>query len=216
MSDFVTGAIIGSLSAIIGSVIGAFLTYKSTKIQIQSRALEQRQQIEHTEKEARRNRLIDARKEYLTGLSKGVTVWIAELGNFLDQISSIGYFLENVKQHPFLYTDVNTMKNEFREELEKIIKRLEKFRAGLEMIRGQLSDTKLIQLIDDALMTETKIKFRQSPILNQILRSWVSESNDDEIKAALSQSSIMSTELRIKIEKINKRIEELLIGDDTL
>lgn len=103
VSDILLGAVISGLSLFIGSAIGAFISYKTTKAQIETRLVELQQELGHREREARRGRLIEARKNYLVPLRETVSKWAVELTRMIDQVDSVGRLLKMHEQYAFLH-----------------------------------------------------------------------------------------------------------------
>ena len=73
MSDILLGALIGVGAAVLGSIITGIISYKNSKLQISARHDELNQQLGYQEREARLDRLIEARKVLLPRLRNTIS-----------------------------------------------------------------------------------------------------------------------------------------------
>ncbi len=88
-------------------------------------------------------------------------------------------------------------------------------KEGLEVLRGQVSDTKLNDAIDNVLFQELDISVSNWPILCSTWDEWESGKKDvNSMSSALEQIRDTSVELRWHLQLVNKRIEELLSGEE--
>ena len=212
MSDLLLGAIIGAGRALIGSIIGAMISYRTNKAQINARTIEQQQLLKHQELEARRSRLIETRKSYLIPLRETASKWVVELTRMIDQTDSLGKALKMHEQYPFLYPKPESSQKQAIEEIEARMKAL---KEELEVLRGQVSDTKLNDAVDNVLFRELDVSVSSWPILHSTWDEWKSGKKDvNSVDGALDEIRTTSVELRDHLQLVNKRVEELLSGNE--
>lgn len=86
----------------------------------------------------------------------------------------------------------------------------------LETLRGQASDAKLIALIDTVLFKETTVSIDSWPIVHSAFDRWLTDKEKDikSLDDALDNIRNASIELRENLQGVNRRIEELLAGDE--
>lgn len=212
MSDFLLGAIISGVSILLGSAIGSYISYKTAKNQSETRLAELQQQLEHQKTEARRNRLVETRKNYLNPLRETVGKWVTELTRLIDQVDSLGRALKRSEEYPFLHPKPDDSQKKIIDETGA---RMNTLKKELEDLRGQVSDNKLGETIDNVLFKELEVSIDSWPILHSAWDKWAIEKKDVQaIDNALNAISTTSAELRDYLQKVNKRIEELLVGEE--
>lgn len=212
MSDVLLGAIISGISLLLGYAIGAYISYKTAKNQSETRLAELQQQLEHQKTEARRNRLVEIRKNYLIPLIETVSKWVTELTRLTEQVDSLGRALKSSEEQPFLHPKPDDSQKQI---IDKTKARMNTLKEELEVLRGQVSDNKLGEAIDDVLFKELDVSIDSWPILHYNWEKWMIEKKDIQaIDNALNAISTTSVELRGYLQKVNKRIEELLVGEE--
>lgn len=225
MPDIICVAIISIVGTLIAAGIGAFISgysaYRNTKSQINARSAELKEQLEHQHREERRKWLVETRKEYLVPLRKTVGEWAADLTQLIDQIERLGMIRRRSKEYPF--TRISEQEREsIKQTLESLqarMKTLEGSKGKLEALRGQVNDEELNVDIDWILLEELEISNISFPILHFETQSWLRNPKEDIIKSlddALQKIKTASADLRTKLQKVNRRIEELLVGDETI
>jgi len=211
VSDILLGAIISGLSLLFGYAIASYISYKTAKAQRETRLKELQQQLEHQKTEARRGRLVETRKTYLLPLRETVSKWVTELTRMIDQVDSLGRALRRTQEYPSSYLTDNSQK----QVIDKIKDRMNTLKEDLEVLRGQVSDNKLSDAIDEVLFKELDVSIDSSPILDSTWYGWRSGKKDVKVvDDALNAIRIISVELRDHLQEVNKRIEELLIGEE--
>jgi len=189
MSDIVVGAAIG----IVGVIIGGILTSINNWIQ-----------VKHQEKEARKERRVRAREGYLIPLRQALSKYMS--------ISVKGITAYAVLK------EMQEKGVEPKEQNKSFETMMDSLEAGsgvmseIETLSGQTSDTILRKMILD-------IK-NQQPEVESIVRyhsQWLANIKDidpNRWNTLLQQyNSIVSSQLN-RLVPINKRIEELLCGEE--
>jgi hypothetical protein len=220
MSDVIVVAILGITGTVIGTAVGAivtgYLSYRNTKLQITARSTELKEQLQHQQREARRNLLSEDRKQYLVPLRETTSKWAAELTRLIDQTDSIGRDMKMSEQWPNIYKRSSI---DLRiKALEETEDRMKDSKQKLEDLCGQVYDEKLSLCIDEVLFKEGEVHHNSFPILHREIHYWRVNPKEGILKSldvALQKNRKASLELREELQKVNKRIEELLIGDET-
>lgn len=191
MSDIVLGALIGIGATALGSIIIGILNYKNTKAQLR-----------HQEREAQRNRLIAARKDTLVPLRNKISEWVACSSRQAAMIVRLDKAIKN--------------KDSVERQLEMTeyyasSKRMELISLELDIARGQISDNKLDNLIDNVREKQLEIDTARMPLLIFFNNPEAADANT--IESAMSKDESLLKELRNQLFQVNKRIEELLRGE---
>ena len=212
MSDIFWSAVIGVAGALMGSVITGFISYKLSKTQLEARNNEIQLQIKSAESLERRKRLSESRNAHLNSLRGSIGDLVADVVRLNDELQTIGHHLLNKKKYPFISIDKKTDTT----ELKNLEAKIDEKRKALELQVGYISDEKLSLAIDELLFKASDISFYGSPIFMHELRRWGNKERDDskDIEEGINKISGASYDLRGFMQKANKRIEELLIGDE--
>jgi len=220
MSDIILVAILGIVGTVVGTAVGAivtgYLSYHNTRLQITARSAELKEQLQHQQREARRSLRAEDRKRYLVPLRETTSKWAAELTRMIDQTSSIGRAIKFSKEYPFLHKK-DPIEPQMQ-TLEAIQGRMKDSKEILEHLHGQVYDEELSLRIDEVLSKELEVRNNSFPILHHELQMWLANPKKGIIKSlddALQKNRKASLELRKELQEINKRIEELLLGDET-
>jgi hypothetical protein len=222
MSDVMLIAILGIIGTLLGAVAGAaitgYISYRNTKLQITARSAELKEQLEHHQREARRSLRAEDRKRYLVPLRETATKWVVELTRMIEQTDSIGRTIKRPKLYPFMGSGKKESVEPQKQTLEVIQRRMEASKKKLEDLLGQVNDEELILSIDEVLLKESDVRHNSFPILNYQIGMWLGTPKEDiaeSLNNALRENRKASIELRRQLQKVNKRIEELLLGDET-
>lgn len=203
MSDITLTAIISVSGALLASIITAVLTYFITKRQVKSRNEEHYRQLDHERLERRRDRLSLAREDYLKSLRKTLNEYMLYYGAVSARITEFVQLKERGENIGGRWGEFDTLANKTKELTE-----------NLTVLRGQLSDTKLYDMV---------IEFEESvhAISQQMAlytRKLVNGKNTDVdiLEEVFKESNKIRETLHRRTIPINKRIEELLIGDEAV
>jgi len=192
VSDIVQGALIGIGGAIVGAIITAAIAYINTKSQINLRIYE-----------LRTDSLIKAREKVLIPLREAMTQSL-ELANkaLIMMIRMDGAYKR--KEDP----------KEIREEIqrwEEASRKSSEASAKFEILRNQVSDAQLYQMIEDVKNEEEE----QNPkIIEAVMRVQDTKNlNMETLRATLKDLAEARRRIFDKLLPVNKRIEELLSGE---
>jgi hypothetical protein len=191
MHEIVQGALIGISGTIVGAIIAAIIAYINTKSQLDLRIYE-----------LRTDRLIKAREKVLIPLREVINQSLA---------------FSN-KQTTLMVQMGEANKKEDKTELGKAIERWEEaasksdeVRLNLEVLIGQLSDSKLMQLIEEVkAVQETE---NQKVIEVTALAHRPENMNIETLKRLNRELRKIHNNTLSKLLPLNKRIEELLSGE---
>jgi hypothetical protein len=203
VSDIVLGALIGIGGAVVGSIITGYFSYKNTRLQVNTRREELNQQLSHQEREARLHRLIDARKDYLLSLRKTLGEWMECSNKAVAMLVRVGEAHKEKANSLELQQESKTF--------EAVSNQSAELTSQLEILRGQVSDSNLDNLIEAAKKAQYDAGLEMMPLV----RFFNNPQNADtsSIEAALEKYQSIIQGLRNHLLRINKRIEELLSGD---
>lgn len=192
MSDIVQGALIGIGSVIVGAIITAVIAYINTKSQVNLRIFE-----------LRTDRLIKAREKVLIPLREAMAQSLE---------------LANKALIMMIRMDGAHKRGEGPKEIMEEIKRWEEASnkseeasAKFEILRSQVNDARLYQMIEEVKNVEEK----ESPkIIEAVARAQAPQNWNVEAMTAINRE-IKEARKRIfdKLLVANKRIEELLSGE---
>ena len=203
MHDIVLGAILGISGAAIGSGITAFFSYKATKLQIGANRVDLRLQLENQAREARLARLVEVRKVYLLPLSKVISNWVES---------------DIQETNMIVRREESKRKQEFDPEnsalqLKKAMDKSQDYTSQLTCLRGQISDKILDDLIETVLKVTREVNTARMPIL-RLLNNAEGVDTNTLVEASKEEWSLVGN-LRHQLLQVNKRIEELLSGDES-
>jgi len=203
MSDIVLGAILGIACAAIGSGITALFSYKSAKLQIDANYTSLQLQLEGQAKEARQARLIETRKVYLLPLSQTISNWVE---------SSIQETNMTVRR------EESKRKDEFDPEnsalaLKEAMDKSQNWTSQVTLLRGRISDKTLDKLIENVVTVTNEVNTTRMPIL-RLLNNAEGIDTDTLIKASEEERGLVGL-LHDHLIQVNRRIEELLNGDES-
>ena len=191
MSDIFWVGLIAALSGLLGAAISGIVTFRATKRQTDAQLENTKNQIAHQAGEARRDRMIEARKGHLLSLRESMSLLFG--AHSTSSSLRIGLQLGMPQNDPEGQLNMAT---DF--ERQRQIIRSETIKIGT--IRPQISDPALISIVDE-LTHEIGAIVMQDTALGEPLTTTVDRF------AGLEG-------LRAKLPAFNKRIEELLAGDD--
>ena len=191
MSEIVQGALIGIAGAIVGATITAIIAYINTKSQLNLRIYE-----------LKTDRLIKARERVLIPLREAINMSLELSNNYLILMVQMG----------------EANKKEDKTHLGEAIKRWEEAsskskeaKSSLEILIGQLSDSRLLQMIEEvkAAQEEEEAKVIEVTVLAHRPESW----NIETMMRLNEEFGKIHRRTLNKLLPVNKRIEELLSGE---
>lgn len=205
MSDAILVALVAiiaaAMSGLLGAAISALVTYKITNRQVQARHDELLQQLQHDREEARRGRLIEARKTYLLPLRTEVSNVYGACMAFMSSTFSIGILKDSG-----LPTDVK----QFMEQVDAAKDTFTRFPQVINPLMGQIADPILRELISPytirlgGLATQTTLLYRTLERFGP---------KADGIEKLMNDIGESVNTLYPETLAVNKRIEDLLSGD---
>lgn len=203
MLDIVLGAILGIAGAAVGSGITAFFSYKSTKLQVGANYTNLQLQLEGQAKEARQARLIEARKVYLLPLSQAISNWAESA---IQESNMIVRREESKRKDEF---DPENSALELKEAMDKS----QNCTSQVTLLRGRVSDKTLDKLIENVVTVTNEVNIARMPIL-RLLNNAEGIDTGTLIKASEEERRLVGL-LHDHLLQVNKRIEELLSGDES-
>lgn len=203
MLDIVLGAILGIAGAAVGSGITAFFSYKSTKLQVGANYTNLQLQLEGQAKEARQARLIEARKVYLLPLSQAISNWAESA---IQESNMIVRREESKRKDEF---DPENSALELKEAMDKS----QNCTSQVTLLRGRVSDKTLDKLIENVVTVTNEVTIARMPIL-RLLNNAEGIDTGTLIKASEEERRLVGL-LHDHLLQVNKRIEELLSGDES-
>jgi uncharacterized membrane protein len=213
-------AILGIAGTLVGAIAGAaitgFISYRNTNLQINARKTELKEQLEHQQREARRSLRAEDRKRYLVPLRETTSRWAAELTRMIEQTDNIGRAIERSEKYPFVFKRDSIEPQ--KKVLEEIQGRMSSLKQNVEALCGQVYNEELSLDIDMVLLKESEVRNNSFPVLHSEIEKQLASHKKGIIQSlgdSLQKNRKASLELREELQKVNKRIEELLIGDET-
>ena len=191
MSDIVWVGLIAALSGLIGAGISGIVTFKVTQRQTDIQLENTKHQIAHQASEARRDRMIEARKGHLLDLRESMSLLFG--AHSTSSSLRIGLQLGMPQDDPEGYLSMAA-------EVERQIQIIRNETIKIGTIRPQISDRALISIV-------TELTQEIGAIVMQVATS------GDPLTTTLDRLTGLER-LRAKLPEFNKRIEELLAGDD--
>ena len=193
MSNIVQGALIGIAGAIVGAIITAIIAYINTKSQLNLRIYE-----------FQTDRLIKAREQVLMPLREAINLSLELSNNYLILIVQMG----------------EASKKEDKTKLKEAIKhwkeasgKLKEAKSNLEILIGQLSDTQLLQMIEEVKTAQEKEG--EKVIEVTVLAHRPENMNIETLKRLKGEFREVHNLTLNKLLPVNKRIEELLSGESS-
>ncbi len=191
MPDLVLGAIIGVGGTIIGALIAGITSYIITRMQIKARRYDLRFES-----------LIADRKSVLIPLREAVSKWLVLSNEVLTMTVRMGEANKkgNIKE---LQKEIQLW--------EKASDKASKASSDLENLRGQISDPKLDQFIQEAINAQREESIELIRIVQRAHKpeNWTIE----KFGVIVKEHEEILKRLRSKLLIVNKRIQELLSGD---
>ena len=196
-SDLVWVALISSGAALLASILTARFTAASTKRQIDAQADDRKQHIKHEVDEARRNRMIEARRGNLMRLQESMAMLFGAHNTFTSSV--IG--LQTLTERGIPPDDPG--RKAMADEVQRQVGIIQDETTNITALRPRLSDQELIAIVDE--------------LTAEIGR--IVHGGEEALTAANLPGRMLGqfeglVGLRRKLPPFNKRIEELLIGDD--
>jgi isopropylmalate/homocitrate/citramalate synthase len=193
LSDIVLGALIGVGGVALGAIITGFINYKNARLQ-----------LSHQEKEAQRNRLVEARKELLPDLRRTISKLVDCSNHQLAMIIRLDKALKEYKE------DSLERKLEIKEFVE-VSERLKELSSEFNILREQVSDSKLDDLIEAVKSKQNEVDIQRMPLIRFFNNPGGADINT--LESAFKKDESLLKEVRKQVLQVNKRIEELLSGE---
>lgn len=204
MSELVLGALIGIGGAIVGAIIGSLSSYMVTRLQISARREEMSQQLSHQEREARRNKLIEARKDLLLRLRNTLSEWVECSHRQTNMIVKLKDAREKYdKASPSRQLEII--------EFKEVSERGKQVSSQFDILRGQVSDSKLDSLIEAVRETQYKVDTARMPLIRFFNDPGSADINT--LESAFQTDETLRKTVWKQVLQVNKRIEELLSGE---
>ena len=200
MPDIVLGALIGVVSAVVGYI----MSYRNTKLQLDARRNELNQQLSYQEREAKRNRLIEARKDLLLRLRHTLSEWV-DVSNM--QVNMI----ERLKNAFEKYEESSPARQLEIIEFNKVSEQGKQISSQFEILRGQVSDNTLSNLIEAVKETQYEVDTARMPLIRFFNNP--SGSDISSLESAFREDESLHRKVWKQVLQVNKRIEELLSGE---
>ena len=193
MPEIVQGALIGIAGAIVGATITAIVAYINAKSQLNLRIYE-----------LRTDRLIKAREQVLIQLRKAIVQSLEFSNHYLRLMVQMGE------------ANKKADKTELREAIkrwEEASDKSEEAKSNLEILIGQLSDSRLLQMIEEV---KTAQEEENAKVIEVTVLAHQEESRNIETLKRLNKEFIeIHNRTLNKLLPVNKRIEELLSGEQS-
>jgi hypothetical protein len=202
LPDIVLGALIGIGGTVVGAIIGGLSSYMITRLQISAAREQLTQQLSHQEREAKRNRLAEARKELLLDLRHTISEWV--------ECSSRGAATIVRFQKALEGKGNSTERRRATKEFFEVSERTKELTSRLSILRIQ-SDSKLDKLIEAVKDTQWKVVEQRLPLIEFFNSPGSADINTFE-SAIRTDEALLET-VRKQAIQVNKRIEELLSGE---
>jgi len=190
ITEIVLVAIIAASSALLGATITGIITYKVTKQQSNVQMNLHRESLQQQTNEARRDRLVQARDPLLLEIRDAASKTFAAYSDFVNAIQL-----------------TSTYPTEALTELERHIENWRKEQSRLSELAPQISDEPL----NTHLNTFRSVFLSAMPTTDNPIKASFERGLDDHpfehAPAALASA-------QQHLFNVNKRIEELLAGDD--
>lgn len=208
MSEITWATLIGVAGALIASAITGCISYFISRVQTNARNAELEKQLNHQEREARRNRLIATRERYLIPLREIVSKWVVALSHMANEAER---FARDIKaQHrPYPFIGYKVSRESHKDTLKEIENQIENLMGDLAIARAQAYDDKLNAAIDKVFHQYLRVS-----IESIAMQAYQSKLKDKTIDETLETLKTASLELRGDVQQISRRIEELLVGDE--
>jgi len=189
------------LGYILGASITGIISYLIARQQISARREEIKQQLDHQDQESQINRLIEARKEHILPLRKTISEYVLNRNQVVNMM---------VRLDEALKSGNSARIQENAQEYYETTERGKTLTSQLQILRGQLGDQKLSDLIKTLLDKQSEIDLARMPIV-RLFNNPGSE-NIATLEAVEQKEESLFEEQRKELVKINRRIEELLSG----
>jgi hypothetical protein len=217
MSDTVLIALIGvvgtALSGIVVAVVSGWIYTRSTRLQLDAHRAEVSQQIRSQQEESRRGRIIEARKGYLIPFRDSLSSWIDTSLSADSAFLALQYAVQAKSDPSPLVRDLEGRLMHAQETLSELWKYLR-----------QTSDATLFALVNDLWDSEEKASEGKKELAEVFFQLGVRAVNNDvdtqsfkgEFDRAKAKGILMVKQRQEKLATVNKRIEELLAGDESV
>ncbi len=204
MSDIVLGALIGVGAAVIGSIITGVINYKNSKLQIGARRDELNQQLSYQEREAQRDRLIESRKDLLLRLRNTLSEWAQCSHGQVNMTVRLKNAFEK-------YDDASPSRQLEIREFNEVSERMKQLSSQFDILRGQVSDNKLDNLIEAVRETQYEVDIARMPLIRFFNNP--SGADINSLESAFQKDESLRKEVSKQVLQVNRRIEELLSGE---
>lgn len=212
MTEPILVAIIVASGIVVGSLLTVFLTYMTTKAQNSSRTNELRLQFEHERKEKQIARLIEKGRHYLN-----------HIGQHLQSITKSAHFIEKrlrdlvfmCGSDDIIIAWADPRSPVVLHDIAESVKAISGDMDGIEMLRIQITDSRLLTLIRDTLVLGNNASKELQKLGKMRIKhaeGHVGDEPNKEITYQCTHILNMTTKLFESIRESNRRIEEILSG----
>ncbi len=204
MSEAIIGTIIAVAGTLLGSGLGVWLSFKSTKAQIEAQSAQQERQLQHERLLSRTKTLIEIRKEYLLPLKETIGQWTEQARKTANLFA-----IDSKNRAP------GVSNAELSKQTAEALRRGRKITSKLYELRGQLSDSVLGKLVDELFDQQKEVDKKRIyaiGLINDKSRAAEMLGRDSAIGPRRDEQAAMDLILNL-CYKVNRRIEDLLSGD---
>lgn len=204
MPDIALGALIGVIGTALGALIVGIINYKISKSQINARRDKLNQQLSHQERESRRNRLIESRKDLLLRLRNTLSEWVDASHKQVNMTVRLKNALEK-------YDESSHARQLEIIEFNEASERIKQLSSQFEILRGQVSDNTLDNLIEAVRETQYAVDTARLPLIRFFNNPKGADIN--ALESAFTENESLRKRVWKETLQVNKRIEDLLSGD---
>lgn len=181
---------------VISAVVGWVISYRTSRMQINARRDELNQQLSHQEREAQRDRLIEARKDYLLQLRSNISEWIENSHRQINMIVRLDEAMKNG----------NTTRKQLEiSEFNEVTERGRQIQSQFDVLRGQVADNTLGNLIEAVRETQYEVNTARQPLIRFFNNP--GDANINELESAMKEDEELRQKVQERARLANKRIE---------
>ena len=204
MSDIVLGALIGFGAAAVSAIMTGIISYRISKLQTDARDGEINRQLNHQQREARLDRLVEARKGYLIDLRSTTSEWEACSNRQVNMIVRLKKAYEE-------YDEGSPSRQLEVMEFNEVSTQCRHLSTQFEILRRQVNDKKLAQLIEALTKTQYEVNTSRLPLIRFFNNPGGADT--DTLECAFQRDEALRNRVWDQVLQVNRRIEELLSGE---
>ena len=165
-------------------------------MQINARRDKLNQQLSHQEREAQRDRLIEARKDYLLQLRSNISEWIENSHRQINMIVRLDEAMKNG----------NTTRKQLEiSEFNEVTERGRQIQSQFDVLRGQVADNTLGNLIEAVRETQYEVNTARQPLIRFFNNP--GDANINGLESAMKEDEELRQKVQERARLANKRIE---------